>query len=49
MLPAPLAELIELEPILRLLLVLSREVVPALALGALKRHVLSHNTLKTRI
>ena len=38
------AKLFELEAIRRLLLVLSRDVIPVLALGALKRDVISwHN------
>jgi len=44
MAPALSAELLELEAIRRLLLVLCRDVIPVLALGALKRNVVSwHN------
>ena len=49
MTPAFSAELLELEPVRRLLLVLGRNVVPVLALGALKRDVVSwHNSSISR-
>ena len=45
MAPALSAELLKLEAIRRLLLVLCRDVIPVLALGALKRDVISwHNS-----
>jgi hypothetical protein len=46
MTPALPAKLFELEAIRRLFLVLGRDVIPVLALGALKRDVISwHNFL----
>ncbi len=43
MTPAPAAELLELQTLGRLLLVLGRDVIPALALGARQRDVVSHD------
>jgi len=49
MIPALSAELLELEPVRRLLLVLGCNVVPVLALGALKRDVVSRHNSSTRV
>jgi hypothetical protein len=47
--PALIAKLFELEAIRSLLLVLGRNVIPVLALGALKRNVVSWHNSSTRV